>query len=238
MKRLLPLLILFALWAQSASAQIAYDAGSSGGVFSTSWNHTVGTGSNRALIVQAFDDNGGSDLLTAVKWNTTESLTKITDVQTPGDRWVSLWYLLNPSSGTHSITLTTTAGAMKGSAISLTGVGALDQQTTATASNVLSVSSTLTVATNAWVISAVKEISGFGTLTVTNGTDDPSAVGSGLHGVYGGPFTGSLTTTATGSSNSFWGMVSASFTVSGGGPPASGPAPCTFRLLGVGCEVP
>lgn len=191
---------------------ISLDATSGGSVFSTSWSHTVGSGTTRALIVGAFDDTGGSNLLTAVTWNTSESFTKIGEILTPSDRWLSLWYLLTPTSGTHTIALTTTAGAMKGSAISIQATGALSLDVSSTNSNGggSSVATTMTLAANAWIISTLKENSGT-TVTWTNATEDSTGTANGLHMAYGGPFTGSTTTTGSYTGGLNAAIVTASF---------------------------
>lgn len=231
MKRRLFLQTLAALLVSaSASAQIAFDAASVGATFSTSWSHTVGAGSNRALVVCEFDDTF-SNLLTAVTWNTSESLSKIIEAQVPGDRFISIWYLLNPTSTTANIVLTTTAGAMKGWGMSYTGVQALDVSGSGTAAASSPVSDTITVASNAWIVSCLKENAGT-TVTWTNATENATTVGGGLHGAdSAGTRTGSQATSGAyvGASAA---ILSASFTPSGGG----GGLVCTptISTLGVG----
>jgi len=229
----LALVAALLLCASPVSAQIAFDASGAGGVSSSSWSHTVGAGSNRLLVVGEFDDTGGSNLLTAVNWNTSESFTKIGQIQTPGDRWVSLWYLLNPTATTANITLTTTAGAFEGFSTSYSGVGALDVSGTGTAAGSPGpVTTTITVATNAWIVSILKEDFGGG-ITWTNATSRKD-LGTGLHMAdSNGPLSGSQTTQGSlGGGSHNYGMVSASFTVSGGG----GGLVCTptISTLGVG----
>jgi hypothetical protein len=219
----------------SASAQIAFDAASTGATFATSWSHTVGAGSNRALVVCEFDDTA-SNLLTAVTWNTSESLAKILEVQTPGDRYISMWLLLNPSSATANIVLTTTAGAMRGWGMSYTGVSALDVSGSGTASSSSPVSDTITVASNAWIVSCLKENAGT-TVTWTNATENATTVGGGLHGAdSAGTRTGSQATSGAYGGGVSAAILSASFTPTGGGGGSARP-PCGLRLLGVGCEV-
>jgi hypothetical protein len=197
---------------------IAFDAMSGGALFSTSWSHTIAAGGS--LFVGAFDDTGGSNLLTAVKWNTTESLAKIAEVQCPGDRWVSLWWILAPTATTANISLTTTAGAMKGSAISLTGVGAADVNGTATSTvgSPTAVSKAITVGSNAWIVSVIKENSS-DAVSWTNATSRATTVGSGLFMAdSNAALTGSQTTTGTAVGSGYaLGLVVASFTPSGGG---------------------
>lgn len=224
------------LWAHSASAQISFDAASGGSLFSLTFSHTVGACSNRALVVSEFDDTGGSNLLTAVTWNTTEALTKIAQIQSPGDRWISLWYLLNPTSTTANVTLVTTAGAFKGSAISLCGVSALDVSGT-DAKNTPGSGDTsvvlLGVATNAWIVSALKENSGVA-VSWFNATERAATVANGHHMADGGPFSGATAVTGTYAGPTSVAMISASFTPAGGA--ATTQPPCTLHLLGVGCH--
>lgn len=199
------------------SCAIAFDFDSGGAVTATSWSHTMSATAGGVLIVGAFDDTGGSNLLTAVNWNTSEGLTKIAQVQEPSGRWVSLWYLLNPTSGVHNVSLTTTAGSFKGSAISLTGVAALDVSGTGTQAAGVTVSDNITVAANAWIASVVKE-SFAGSPTWTNATERSNTVASGLHMAdSNAALTGSQTTTFSWSGSTTAAIVSASFTVSGGG---------------------
>lgn len=218
----------------SVQAQIAFDAASAGATFSTSWAHTVGAGSNKALVVCEFDDTGGANLLTAVNWNTSEAFTKITEVQTPGDRWISIWYLLNPTSTTANITLTTSSFAMKGWAMSYTGVSALDVSGSGTSNLSGSVSDTITVASNAWIMSCIKETAGLA-VTWTNATENATTVGGGLHGAdSAGTRTGSQVTSGSYGSLISAAIISASFTPVGGA--VTTRPPCGLRLLGIGCH--
>lgn len=205
---------------------------SGGATFASSWSHTIASGGS--LVVAEFDDTGGSNLLTAVKWNTTESLTKIAEIQTPGDRWVSLWWILAPTATTANISLTTTAGAFKGSAISLTGVGGLDVSGTATSTvgSPTSVSKAITVASNAWIVSAIKENS-TDAVSWTNATSRATTVGGGLFMAdSNGALSGSQTTTGTSIGSGYaLGLIVASFTPSGAAPSSS---PNFLSLLGVG----
>lgn len=215
---------------------IGFDASSIGGLNASSWSHTVG-GSNRILFVGEFDDTGGSNLLTAVKWNTSESFTKITEIQAPGDRWVSIWYLINPTATTANISLTTTAGAFKGSASSYTGAqqsgvpDAFDSTSQTPSSLGGSDSINLTVGTNAWIVTFFKENAGIG-VTWTNATERQSSAFGDHIADSNAALTGSQTTTASYVGPTRTAMVSASFLPSGGA------AAATFQprrqLIGIG----
>lgn len=216
---------------------IAFDASSTGGLNASSWAHTVGTGSNRIMFVGEFDDTGGSNLLTAVKWNTNESFAKITEIQAPADRWISLWYLINPTSGAQNLTLTTTAGAFKGSATSYSGAqqSGVPDAFGSTSQNPSSLggsdSITLTVGTNAWIVTYFKENGGI-TVTWTNATERQATAFGDHMADSNAALSGSQTTTAAYVGPTHTAMVSASFL------PAGGAAATTFQprrqLEGVG----
>lgn len=201
---------------------IAFDAQSGGTLNSASWAHTVGSGSNRIMFVGEFDDTGGSNLLTAVKWNTNESFTKITEIQAPSDRWISLWFLYNPTSGNHNVDLTTTAGAFKGSALSYDGAqqsgvpdafGSTSQNPSGAGG---SDSINITVGSNAWIVTAFKENAGI-TPSWTNATERASAAANGMHmSDSNAALTGSQTTTAAYTGPTHTAMISASFLPAGG----------------------
>jgi len=84
-----------------------------------SWKHTVGTGSNRLLVVGvAFEhDTTPYPSVSNVQYNSV-SLTKIADRDgvAPGNSYTahaSLWYMLNPSSGSHTVDVTASADPLR-----------------------------------------------------------------------------------------------------------------------------
>lgn len=80
---------------------------------SKSFSHTVGSGSNRLLIVGIswYDPNSGASI-TSVVYNGTETLTKLDHANTSpsGDGRGEIWYRVNPSSGAHNIVVTFSTG--------------------------------------------------------------------------------------------------------------------------------
>jgi hypothetical protein len=128
---------------------------------------TVGTGQNRLLIVGGTVDNSA---ITAVTYNGKALSQAVADTQLPR---TSVWYLVNPPSGTASVVVTSSAsrGAVIG-VLSLTGV---DQgspiPTTAKNDNANGFSSPATVSitnanANAWVMDVVSSGNSHG---LTNG---------------------------------------------------------------------
>lgn len=72
---------------------------------SQSASFTVGSGSNRYLLVGVTGTTAGADVITGVTYNGS-SLTKVgSSVQPTGGRWISLWYLLAPASGSNTLTV-------------------------------------------------------------------------------------------------------------------------------------
>lgn len=84
-------------------------------VTTLTWNHTVANQNNRILIVGLVADN--TTIWSSVKWDqagTNQSLTRLGSQATCGGGsptfsyrcHVDLWYVLNPTTGTHTITAT------------------------------------------------------------------------------------------------------------------------------------
>ena len=83
----------------------AADGGNNGGTTtSLTYSYTVGTNSNRLLLVSVVGDPTVDDISSVTYAGA--SMTLITKVQTPGDRWHYLYYLLAPASGTNSVVVT------------------------------------------------------------------------------------------------------------------------------------
>ena len=83
----------------------AADGGNNGGsTTSLTYSYTVGTNSNRILLVNVVGDVSADDISSVSYAGASMSL--ITKVQTPGDRWHYLYYLLAPASGTHNVVVT------------------------------------------------------------------------------------------------------------------------------------
>jgi len=88
------------------------------------FSHTC-SGNNRILFVYAGIYSGSYDI-TGVTYNGV-SLTKIDGQAQDGNNKISLWYLINPDSGTHDVSITTNDTVdLWGGAVSYTGVSQTD----------------------------------------------------------------------------------------------------------------
>ena len=153
----------------SASGDIAFDAASSGtdggGDTTLSWSHTIGSGSNRILIVLALaEDTSESDTtITSITYNST-AMTEVSGTNV----WESplranMYYMLEtdlPSSGAYTIEITYqgTVSDLAGGAISLTGVKQQAAEAVATGSdgdNTVISTNITTQTDGAWVIDLV-----------------------------------------------------------------------------------
>jgi hypothetical protein len=98
----------------SQTSSITYDAASSANIASgttLSWNHTTTSQQNKIMIVSvATNVFGAPPTVSSITYNGV-ALTKVPNAQTncPAKCREELWYLLNPASGTHAITVTTSA---------------------------------------------------------------------------------------------------------------------------------
>src|SRR3954468_16022523 len=100
----------------------ATDGGDKGGANSSkTFSHSC-AGSDRCLIVTALGDQT-NDLITGVTYNGV-AMTLAAKRPPTGDRWLYLFYLLNPASGSNSVVVTAsgTTYILTGAA-SYTGVG-------------------------------------------------------------------------------------------------------------------
>ena len=83
----------------------AADGGNNGGsTQSLTYSYTVGTNSNRLLLVNVVGDTSADDI-SSVTYSGA-SMTLLKKVQTPGDRWHYLYYLLAPASGPNNVVIT------------------------------------------------------------------------------------------------------------------------------------
>lgn len=135
MKKLFATLSILAFFFPSTVfAAITYD--NSGitsfapGSTSGSLSYTLGSGASLWVCIPQYP--GG--LPSSVKWNTTESLTNIvSNNQSPTFTEQSYWYIVNPTSGTHNITVTYASGTeFDIGAISFTGTASSPAGATAT----------------------------------------------------------------------------------------------------------
>lgn len=81
------------------------DGGNNGGsTTSLTYSYTVGTNSNRLLLVNLIGDLSADDISSVTYAGA--PMTLLDKVQTPGDRWHYLFYLLAPASGENNVVVT------------------------------------------------------------------------------------------------------------------------------------
>lgn len=152
---------------------IGFDGASNGSSNSSpfGWNHTVGAGTNRLLVVGVSLRNSSAQTVTAATFNGV-ALTPLVQRSNGTDARVEIWYLANPAVGTFPIQITYNNGNTRvvGGAVSLTGVqtanpfdGTATNIGNSTAAGAVTATVTTTVA-NAWVVDAVSSRT---TLTMT-----------------------------------------------------------------------
>jgi hypothetical protein len=206
---------------------LAYD-NSTDGAGALTFSHTT-SGSNRILFVACAGQSNNTDSVTAVTYNSV-SMTFVGKVQVPSSRYLYLYVLVNPASGSHSVVVTINTGSVLtlGAAISYTGAGQgtqPDNSTTNTASSSSSITTSLTtVASNCWTVcvfgnQGISSMSGSGITNIR-------VTGSGTNGSYGiadsnSAVSGSTSLGFTVSSTNI-GMAMASF---------APPAPVNARFL-------
>lgn len=142
-----------------------------GGISSVSTSQTptsvAVSGSDTLGLVYVMGETG-SDAITAVTWNGV-SMSKIAAVQTPGDRFTSVWWIANPASST---TISFTGGTFwRSFSFYYTGAqqtGQVDSSNTGTSTNstVISVATTV-VASNCWLVMCQKDNIGGETYTAS-----------------------------------------------------------------------
>lgn len=145
---------------------IAYDSDSEGAVGADpSWSHTC-TGNDRLLVVVA---GRPTDVVVGITYNG-EAMTQITETTYPGATYVglSLWYLVNPASGSNTIAVDSDGNDNVGAiAISYTGVDQTNPidssnvNNNATGTNSLTVSTTV-VDTGCWLVTGASDSVGTG----------------------------------------------------------------------------
>jgi RHS repeat-associated protein len=204
-------------------ATIALDATSTSitntynGTITKTWSHTTGSGSDRLLVLSAdlWQDTPGTGTVTAASYNGV-AMTKATNIRKDGME-SEIWYLANPASGSHTVSVTVTGAtdSIKLAASTFTGA---DQTTPYVASNTAtgesgnpSVSRTTTVASSL----LVSTLSRYGTTAATTNKTSlyNNATGStlGAASYQVTTATGSYSDTYTGSSATDWSMVASEF---------------------------
>ncbi len=200
--------------------------------------HTT-SGANRILFVGAVGGNiliGNPNDITAIAYNGT-SMIKVDEKQTPAGatgRWVSLWYLIAPDSGTNNVVITSgSADFTGGIAISYTGAlqsGVPDAKVTNSATNTTSLDFTLTTVTdNCWGVLVVNS-QGNRPVAGTNATLRGNNINPDAFDTNGSLGTaGSKTMNVTDTVANFVAGVMASFS-----PAVGSTASSELSLLGVG----
>ena len=211
---------------------------SSGLVNTTTASYTVGSGSDRLLVLYLV---GGinTDTISAVTYAGV-SMTLIGKINAGANRFVYLWYLLNPASGSNAFSITDGGNLNNGACSDFTGVlqsGQPDASGTNTGLVVTSISKTLTtVADNCWLVGGCFISSG---ITLTAGADTTVRQQNGQNAAL---FDSNAAKTPAGNHSLTMSMdpaatdaaiVAASFAPSGGAPPGGGRI-STLGLMGAG----
>jgi Tfp pilus assembly protein PilX len=148
---------------EATQGSVTYDTASSGTSASNtstlSWSHTVANQSSRVLVVGVTAKNNTSATCNAstVTYNGA-AMTKISQNVTSTTPYVcaSLWYLDNPASGTHTVSVTWSASLTNksGGAVGLYGVKAGGPEASSSSSSTSGATSTslTTLTSNAWVV--------------------------------------------------------------------------------------
>ena len=188
--RLLPLLAtMFAFGAFTSPAAIMFDAAASGGVAggtgvaSVAWQHTVGLGANRMLVVGVTTESTTDSFATGVTFGT-QAFTKVTGSRavegTTSFNATELWFLAAPSVGAGTITVTLSPAVSSGNgaacgSVSLFGVAQSAPEAVAIANaagsgGTYSLGIT-TLTAGAWLVDVVNN----GTGSTTSTTFTPTA---------------------------------------------------------------
>lgn len=139
-------------------ALIAFDLATNMSVTNTSATHTFShtcTGSNVILFVHAFNQSN-ADTITSCTYNGV-AMTLITKQVNSTDRFLYMFYLINPATGANNVVITanTSANNIGGGASSYTGVkqlGQPDASTSKTASGTTITTNLTTISDSCWVI--------------------------------------------------------------------------------------
>jgi hypothetical protein len=132
------------------------------------FSHTT-SGSNRFLFVATTQAVEGADDISAMTYNSV-TMTKIAGIQCPSDRFIGLWGLVNPASGSNTVSITFSGNFMTAYAVSYTGAKQSAQpdssNSTTTGASTSFTMSTTVVAANCW------------TMCYANNTNRNSTVGA------------------------------------------------------------
>ena len=200
---------------------IAFDAASNPsfkGSSGTSYTRThTCSGSDRILFVTAYAFNSPAPVVSGVTYNGV-AMTKVAAVNKQTNDEMSLWYLINPATGSNNVVMTTSSAAsnMGSCCASYTGAsqsGGIDSSNSGTANpNTTLTVSTTTIADNCWVVGTAS--TGSATLTLSTGFGATratlAAYKCGDSNAVKSP-AGSYSMTVTGSSSDSLGLIVASF---------------------------
>lgn len=207
---------------------ITFDNAAAGGLTGSSshtFSFTVGSGSDRFLVVYTLIGSS-SDTLTSVTYNGV-AMTLIAKVQEASGNWNYLHGLAAPASGAHDVVGTASAAtAVIMAATAYAGVGSVDASATNTSASVASAGTfTLTVTTgvaNCWTVGAARAETSLAPTASTGWTFRADASsGSYLVGDSGADLSAGsnsmLCTNAFGSSQPFVGIIASLAPAGGGG---------------------
>lgn len=160
-------------------ANIAFDAAAQKAFAASpvTWSHTC-TGSDLILFIGIF---AGGDVVTAVSYNSVAA-TQIAKLNLSGAGELYIYYLLAPSTGSNTVSVTLSSGTAAGTSSSYTGAkqsGVPDASGSKTqAPGPTSITNSITVVgSNAWAVT----VGGSGTgITPTGGTNVTVRSGSGM----------------------------------------------------------
>ena len=190
---------IIACWSTpTASAAITFDSAATKAVTnaaSASWSHTIGSGTNRVLIVGlATEDTSTTSLaVSSITYNGVAMTAVPSSTATAGSSTLDrtqLFYLINPAVGVHTVAVTF-GGAVNGvsaGSVSLSGVAQSAPTAAAinSAASGTTLSASVAVATaGSWLVDVVTSGSGNATFTAGSGQTSRWAVGQSSSGGAG-----------------------------------------------------
>ena len=209
--------------ASNGTAGITYDNSADGGnnsgsTASLTYSYTVGSGANRLLVVNLIGDTTADDISSVTYGGT--ALTLVRKVHVPANNWQYLYYLLNPSSGSHNIVITAGSShyliSQAASWYNVKQSAQPDASTTNTAAAaVTSVTTSLTTVASGSLV--VQGLWSFGHLAAGSGAapilTDAAFDAGGIFASSGSPVSpaGNVSMTTISDGNSSTGVIMASF---------------------------
>jgi hypothetical protein len=192
-----------------------------GGTYTAAY--TCGSGANRLLIVVAFGDTSDTLNATAPTYAGV-NMTLVAKVVATGDRWLYMWYLVNPASGANNVVISSpTTTAIAAMAADYTGVKQTVQpdasNTNSNASATVISTAVTVVNANCWIMAVQRESAGLAE-SWTNATELHAANGIHHADSNGTVGTGSVTITADSAPNATglkMSIIAASFQPDTGG---------------------